>query len=87
MLKKMRLLALSGRFASSSPKGRASGETENFAWTAKASPFERLPPGRWHESARRGQGGIAQAMTERARPFIKKAAAFGDSFRVLIYYF
>jgi hypothetical protein len=73
LLKKMRLLALSGRFASSSPKGRASGETENFAWTAKASPFER--------------GGIAQAMTERARPFIKKAAAFGDSFRVLISYF
>jgi len=26
-------------------------------------------------------------MMERARPFIKKAAAFGDSFRVLISYF
>ena len=34
-------LALSGRFASSSPKGRASGETENFVWTAKGSPFGR----------------------------------------------
>ena len=32
-------LALSGRFASSSPKGRASGETENFVWTAKALPL------------------------------------------------
>ena len=37
----------------SSPKGRASGEIENFARTAKASHF--------------GGGGIAQAMTERAR--------------------
>ena len=36
----------------SSPKGRASGEIENFARTAKASHF--------------GGGGIAQAMTERA---------------------
>ena len=34
-------LTLSGRFASSSPKGRASGETENFVWTAKDSPFGR----------------------------------------------
>ncbi len=39
-------LALSGRFASSSPKGRASGETENFARNAKASHF--------------GEGGIAK---------------------------
>ena len=38
-------LALSGRFASSSLKGRALGKTANFAWTAKASHFEeRLSP-------------------------------------------
>ena len=33
------ILTLSGRFASSSPKGRALGKTANFAWTAKASHF------------------------------------------------
>ena len=32
-------LALSVCFADSSPKGRASGETRNFLWTAKASHF------------------------------------------------
>ena len=49
-------LALSGRFASSSPKGGASGETGNFVWTAKASPFERLPPvgGRYRVSDKKG---------------------------------
>ena len=46
-------LALSGRFASSSPKGRASGETVDFVGTAKASHF--------------GGGGSASALTERAR--------------------
>ena len=56
-MKNKRALALSGRFASSSPKGRASGETGNFAWTAKASPFEeRLPPlrGKMSRSDKRG---------------------------------
>ena len=48
---KENVLTLSGRFASSSPKGGASDETIHFAWTAKASPF--------------GRGGIASAMTER----------------------
>ena len=33
------VLALSGRFASSSPKGRAIGKEMYFAWTAKASHF------------------------------------------------
>ena len=35
-----------------------------------ASPFERLPPvgGRCRIATKRGQGGIASAMTERARP-------------------
>ena len=33
------------RFRASSPKGGALGKTANFAWTAKASPFEeRLSP-------------------------------------------
>ena len=49
-------LTLSGRFASSSPKGRAFDKTSNFAWIAKASPF--------------GRGGSASALTERVRPFI-----------------
>ena len=50
----VRRLTLSVRLsAASSPKGGASDETGNFAWTAKASPF--------------GRGGIAPAMTERVR--------------------
>ena len=49
-------LTLSGRFASSSPKGRAFDKTSNFAWIAKASPF--------------GRGGSASALTEKVRPFI-----------------
>ena len=48
------ILALSGRFASSSPKGRASGEIGNFAWTAKGSHFG-------------GAGKACKALTERAR--------------------
>ena len=47
-------LALSASLAlSSSPKGGALGKNGNFAWIAKASHF--------------GRGGIALAMTERAR--------------------
>ena len=39
------VLTLSGRFASSSPKGRALDKTGNFARTAKASHFEeKLSP-------------------------------------------
>ena len=49
----MSVLALSGRFASSSPKGRALGIKMKFANTAKASHF--------------GGGGIALAMTERVK--------------------
>ena len=64
-------LVLSGRFASSSPKGRALGKTANFAWTAKASHFEeRLPRsgrdaasatewGLWHGVSRDGEGEAA----------------------------
>ena len=37
----IRQLALSGRFASSSPKGGALGKTRNFVVTAKASPLGR----------------------------------------------
>ena len=33
------ILALSGRFASSSPKGGASGGTGSIVWIAKASHF------------------------------------------------
>jgi len=55
-------LTLSGRFASSSPKGRAFDKTSNFAWIAKASPF--------------GRGGSASALTERVRPFIFMRVCF-----------
>ena len=44
-------------------KGRALGKTANFAWTAKASHF--------------GGGGIAQAMTERARMQNKRRQHYG----------
>ncbi|EEU95592.1 hypothetical protein FAEPRAA2165_02852 [Faecalibacterium duncaniae] len=37
----IRQLALSGRFASSFPKGGALGKTRNFVVTAKASPLGR----------------------------------------------
>ena len=57
LLRGFRWLALSGRLsASSSPKGRALGKEMYFVWTAKASHF--------------GGGGIASAMTERARPLM-----------------
>ena len=46
-------LALSVTFGDSSPKGRASGETGNFVWTAKASPFGR---GGFAKQRRRGRG-------------------------------
>ena len=49
------ILTLSGRFASSSPKGRAFDIIGNFPKTVKTSHF--------------GGGGIAQAMTERVRMF------------------
>ena len=49
-------LTLSGRFASSSPKGRAFDIIGNFPMTVKTSHF--------------GGGGIAQAMTERVSQFI-----------------
>ena len=40
----------------SSPKGGALGKTIGFAWTAKASHFERLPPvgGRCRVSDKKG---------------------------------
>ena len=50
------ILTLSGRFASSSPKGRAFDIIGNFPMTVKTSHF--------------GGGGIAQAMTERVSQFI-----------------
>ena len=52
----MKWLTLSGRFAPSSPEGRAFDKTANSAGNAKASHF--------------GGGGIAQAMTERVSQFI-----------------
>ncbi len=50
-VKKESILTLSGRSASSSPKGGALDKTGNFAWNAKASHF--------------GGGGSASALTER----------------------
>ena len=53
------MLALSGRFASSSPKGGALGKTIDFVGTAKASPFEeRLPPLRGKMSPQVTKGGV-----------------------------
>ena len=50
-VKKESILTLSGRSASSSPKGGALDKTGNFAWNAKVSHF--------------GGGGSASALTER----------------------
>ena len=52
----MNRLALSAAFGVSSPKGGAFGKTVNFAGTAKASLFDRLPPtgGRCRVSDRKG---------------------------------
>ena len=61
------MLALSVTFGASSPKGGAKSLTGTFL----ASPFDRLPPRRGKMSRERQkgeQGGIASAMTERARP-------------------
>ena len=61
-------------------KGRALGKTANFAWTAKASHFEeRLPPrrGKMSPQVTKGGGGIAQAMTERARMQNKRRQHYG----------
>jgi len=50
------------------PKGGALGKKMNFAWTAKASHFERLPrPGEVARKCQKGARWHCEAMTERAR--------------------
>ena len=54
------------------PKGGAFGKEINFAWTAKASHFERLPrPGEVARKCQKGARWHCEAMTERARMLTK----------------
>ena len=54
------------------PKGGAFGKEINFAWTAKASHFERLPrPGEVARKCQKGTRWHGEAVTERARMLAK----------------